>query len=246
MRGAKQRVRRQGRERHERHILADLQIVGDRDLGLRPPQAVQQPFLMALQAANLGLREGLEERCDQFRHDDGRQRREPSHRQLAAHLMADVGRRRIQTFGLLQQLLRVAQQRPARRRQRQALRVMAQEQLHVEFALDVRDGGRNGGLRNVGALRGERDAAGFGRGDEVAQLPESEFHAVRARSRIAGHAEARRSARDRARAARSRRSAARRGPRALVRASSGSASLQSTRRSTIGQGTSRTTSSPAE
>ena len=92
----------------------------------------------------------------EFGHDDGRERREPTHRQLAAHLVADVGGGRIQAIGLLQQLFRIAQQRAARRGQRQTLRMVAQKQLHVQFAFDVRNRGGDRGLGDIGALRCQR------------------------------------------------------------------------------------------
>ena len=79
--------------------------------------------------------------------------------------------------------------------------------------------------------------------DEIRQLPQREFHA---RLAIARDAERRCASRRRARASRSPRSAVRRSRHSRSSSATGSCSLQSMRRSTMGHATSRTTRSPAE
>jgi hypothetical protein len=82
---------------------------------------------ISAERTHLRLGKRFQKRLHQLGHDDGRERGEPPHRELAAHLLTDVRRGGIEPIGLFQQLLGFAQQGTARGCQRQSLRVMPQE-----------------------------------------------------------------------------------------------------------------------
>ena len=98
--------------------------------------------------------------------------------QHAGHLGGELAGSRYELACLQQQAFRLAQNTLALRGQGQALGVMADEQLDAELGLEIRDRGGDRRLRNVHPLRGERDAAGLGGGDEVFDLLQREAQHV--------------------------------------------------------------------
>ena len=73
-------------------------------------------------------------------------------------------------LGLLDQSLRLDQQKPAGRREREALRMATDEKLGSEFVFQMRDRRRDRRLRYVDALGCQSDASRLGRRDEVLDL----------------------------------------------------------------------------
>jgi hypothetical protein len=59
--------------------------------------------------------------------------------------------------------------------------MMPDEQLQAEFGFERGDRGREGGLREVGPLGRQRDAADFPGRHEIAELPQREAHRIPAR-----------------------------------------------------------------
>lgn len=106
--------------------------------------------------------------------DPGREGDEAAEIELARKPAAKIECRQAKLVGMGDQLARLAKQAPARGGQRQALGVMAQEQLESEPALQLGDRRRNGGLRDVELARSPGDAAGIRRGDEIAEMLEGE------------------------------------------------------------------------
>jgi len=106
--------------------------------------------------------------------DPGREGDEAAKIELACKPAAEIECRQTKLVGMGDQLARLAQQAPARGGQRQALGMMAQEQLNAEAALELGDCRRDRRLRDVQLARRAGDAAGVGRGDEIAEMLEGE------------------------------------------------------------------------
>ena len=124
--------------------------------------------------ADLCFRKLAGKSAQQAWNNPGREGDEAAKIELAGKSPAEIERRQAKLIGVGDQLARLAQQAPARGRQRQALGMMAQEQLKSETALQLRDRRRDRGLRDVQLARGPSDAGGIGRGDEVAKVLERE------------------------------------------------------------------------
>ena len=105
-----------------------------------------------------------------------RERQKAADRDLAFQRVAQVDR-------ILREILRVLEKEPrlvdhlfAGRRQGDAARMMADEQRHADFGLDLGDGAGNRGLRHVEAFRRGRHVPAIGRRHHVAQLAQGHVH----------------------------------------------------------------------
>ena len=173
-----QDVRRQVDERGEVDVVRHMQVVGQHDLGLGAAQADDELFLVALDVADLRGREGGGEGVGEFGHEHRRERHHAAEGEGSPDLSPRLGRQGVEPLGLLHEGLGFAQHLAADRRQREPLRVVTDEELHGEFPLQMRDGRRDRGLRDVDALGSERDAAGLAGGDEVFELAQGEPHSL--------------------------------------------------------------------
>ena len=72
------------------------------------------------------------------------------------------------------ELARLAKQAPAGWSQRQALGVVAKEELDAEAPFELSEGGGDRGLRDVQAARRPGDPARIGRRNEIAEVLEGE------------------------------------------------------------------------
>ena len=119
----------------------------------------------------------LHESVAQLGRDDGRDRSEAADIDRTENLLRQLAGEAVQFLGVAQQGLRLFHDLAARRGQAHALRMVANEQLHLEYVLEVRDRVGNRGLRNVDVLRGAQDAAGLAGRHEIGQLLRRELQA---------------------------------------------------------------------
>ncbi|GJE58992.1 hypothetical protein MPOCJGCO_1078 [Methylobacterium trifolii] len=171
-----QHVRRQIDERGEVNVLGHVKVVGQRDLGLGAAQARDELFLVALDVTDLRGGEGRGEGVGEFGHQHRRERHHAAERERPPHLPAGFGGQGVEALGLFHDGFGLAQHLAPDGRQREPLRVVADEELHRELPLQVGDGRRDRGLRDVDALGGERNAAGLAGGDEILELAQGEPH----------------------------------------------------------------------
>src|SRR5580704_15571971 len=119
---------------------------------------------------------GRGEGMRQFRHNHRGEGDEAAERKLAADLLVDLRGDRVEALSLLDQHFGFDEQAAARRRQRQSLRMMADEELSFEFPFQMRDRGRDRRLRYTQTLGGERDAARLGGCDKIYEISKRIAH----------------------------------------------------------------------
>ncbi len=176
--GRHQHIGRQFGQGQEVDILRDFEVIGYRDVDFRPAQHFQETRLVCLDQpdprAGMGLLEGLA----QGSHDQWRQGDEAAKRDRPPRALRDVAGQLVHRLGLIEDLFGLVEEAPPARRQRQALRVLADEELNAELLLQLGDRRGDRGRRDVHAARGGGDAAGLSHGDEILELSkgESEWH----------------------------------------------------------------------
>ena len=87
-----------------------------------------------------------------------------------ARLLGDVGGELVERVRLLEEEARLLDEAPAARCQRQAVRVLPDEELDAELSLELRDRRGDRWRRHVDPLGRPGHAAGFADGDEVGEL----------------------------------------------------------------------------
>ena len=166
-------------ERHleqglEQDVGAEIEVVGEGDFAFALAQAFENALDMGLVQAQPRLGKAPGEAAQQARHHDGREGDEAAEVELAREPAAEIESRQPQLVGMGEEPAGLAQQLPAGRRRRQALGVVAHEQLKAQAPLELRQRSRDRRLRDPEAARGTGDAALFRRGDEIGEMAEGE------------------------------------------------------------------------
>ena len=136
----------------------------------------EQLLLAALDQLDRDARVRMHERAAQARRDERRERHEAAELQRAGQLLRQLGGEALEAVGVAQQLAGALEQLAAGRGGGDALRVVADQQLHVERGLELRDRRRHRRLRDRDAQRGLGHAARVAGRDEVLELPQGEAH----------------------------------------------------------------------
>ena len=141
--GGEDRIGRQFCQRFEDHFRGHMQIVGDGHVDLCPHEHGQQIRLMCLDLGDLRTRMGELETAPQFRQQHRRHCNKTADIEWTVDLLGDVGGNIMQGVGLIEQQFGLGKEAFAGGCQGQALRMLAHEELNVEFLLQLADGGRD-------------------------------------------------------------------------------------------------------
>ena len=133
-------------------------------------QGLDQFLLLAVANADFHARPAFLETGDQTRQVQRRDGFEAADIDLPGDHVVVRQRVLLEFVGDPQQFQRLAVEARAARRQRNALGVVADKQLHAEAFFQVFDGRRHRRLGDVELARSLRHAAALGGGDEIAQL----------------------------------------------------------------------------
>ena len=174
--GPEERERRERGQRRERQVGGQVQVVGQRDAELARTQAGDQIGLPGLDHLQAHRRVTLAKALSQPRRDQRRERDQATEVQRPAQLGGQLGGEALQLVRVAQQRAGAIEELAALGGRRDALRVVADEQLHAERGLELRDRRRHRRLRHGDVQGGVGDAAGLRRGDEVLQLAQREAH----------------------------------------------------------------------
>ncbi|MDR8957552.1 hypothetical protein FEP76_06082 [Burkholderia multivorans] len=162
--------------RHQRLGLdrrVEIVIVEKREIEAAGRQPLHEFLLIAVAQPDVDARIALAKARDQLRQIQRRDRLEAADVDLAGHDVVVRERVLFEFARDAQQFLRLPVEARAARRQRHALRVMADEQHHAEAFLQTLDRAGNRRLRDEQLARRLGDAAGLDRRHEVFQLPQS-------------------------------------------------------------------------
>jgi hypothetical protein len=169
-----QHVRRRLRHRGRDEVVVEVVAVHQADLALPRVQRPLQGGVLALQHGDVHVRVPLAVRRDEGGQPEGGERLEAPQAQLAAQRLAGVDRGLGELLAVLEEPAQLGVELATGGREVQAARVVAQQQLHPELLLQLRDRRGDRGLRDH-QLAGRRGhAAVLGGCGEVAQLHEGE------------------------------------------------------------------------
>jgi hypothetical protein len=129
---------------------------------------------MGFVKTNLGLGKLAGKSAQQAWNDPRREGDKAAEIELAGEPAAEIQSSEAKLVGMGDQLARLAEQPPPSGGQREALGVVAQEQLDSEPAFQFGNRRRDRRLRDIQFARRTRDPAGIGRGDEISKMLERE------------------------------------------------------------------------